>query len=350
MQINRESLLSSLEQVQAGLSTKGNTLEQSNSFVFQAGQVITFNGEVSCRAPTPLSEKITGAVWSKPLLEILSKLPDENLEVLVKDEALVLVGKNKRESGVRMEKEITLPVLDIEPPGAWHELHPEFCEAVGTVQKCAGKEQLEFAQTCVYVHPKWVEATDDSQLCKWRLKTGFESPLLARQGSIKHITSLGMTEFSETENWVHFRNQNKLVLSCLRFSTDDYPKTKGALDFEGRKVVLPKGLVKVMERCSIFSSDDKDNNLVNFTLDKGQVTLKGQGASGWHVEHRKVNYKGPRIEFLINPELLSDIIQNHNDCVIGEDKLRVDAGKYQYMTMLHVEDEKTEEAQEETEE
>src|SRR5687768_12406403 len=58
MRVDRENLLRALESVTAGLAHR-EIIEQSGSFVFKDGNVITFNDEIACTATSPL--KIQGA-------------------------------------------------------------------------------------------------------------------------------------------------------------------------------------------------------------------------------------------------------------------------------------------------
>ena len=54
VKVNRETLLAALKFASLGVSLRGETLEQSNTFVFTEKELITFNDEVMTRSPTPL--------------------------------------------------------------------------------------------------------------------------------------------------------------------------------------------------------------------------------------------------------------------------------------------------------
>lgn len=100
--IGRENLLRTLEYVSPGLSTR-DIIEQSTSFVFKGGQVITYNDEVSCRGPSGLDEGLTGAVRADKLLDLLRKLPDDELDIGLVDSEFNVMGSRK-ESGIPLEK------------------------------------------------------------------------------------------------------------------------------------------------------------------------------------------------------------------------------------------------------
>ena len=334
MRVNREEFLQVLDSVAYGLSVK-EIQEQSKCFVFQNGMVMTYNDEVACRSPSGLEDSVKGAVRSGQLLDLLRQLPDDDLEIEITEEHLVVKGR-KRQSGVRMEMEVLLNIDNVEDPTDWRELHDEFSDAISIVHECASKDKTNI-RTHVHLHPKWIEASDNFQICRYRLKTGVESAVLLKSESIKNIVSLGMTEFSETETWIHFRNTNGLVYSCRRFAdTGEYPNWSPFLKIEGGiPTTLPKGLKEAAERAKIFSSENADDNDVMVELRPGKLRIVGTGVSGWYKEIKSLKYNGSSLSFLISPELLATISDKHNDCEVTADRLKVDGGKWTYVTILH---------------
>src|SRR5688572_28649491 len=113
MKVNREELVRQLEALQPGISTKA-IIEQENCIVFKDGEAITFNDEISCRLKTNITG-ITGAVRFGPLLGLLTKLQEDEIEVRQGEGELLIKGKNK-ESGIRMDADILLPFENVEKP------------------------------------------------------------------------------------------------------------------------------------------------------------------------------------------------------------------------------------------
>ena len=341
--INREGLLKVLEAVQPGLSTR-EILEQSTCFIFGGGKVQALNDEIAACGPIPLGDDVKGAIRAVKLLEILRKLPEDELEIGVEQGQLTLVGK-RRKTGITMESEIHHPLVGtVEVPDTWQQLHKDFSEAVGVVGLCASSDQSVFARVCIHVTPKWVEAHDGIQACRWKLSTGFSGEkkdsgewtgTLVRQASIKHIVALNMTEFSETPHWIHFRNSDGITLSCRRY-VEDYPEdSQGEFKKEdGTSVVLPKGLADAADNAAVFSSENSDNNVVKVELKPGTIRLRGEGLSGYHRETKKIAYEGEPVSFLISPKLLTDIVKRHSEVKISSDRLRVNGGAYRYLACL----------------
>lgn len=330
MKINREKFLNALELVKAGLSSR-EFIEQSSCFVFQDHTVMTFNDEVACRMS--VDADILGAVQASSLLSILGKLDDPELLVRENDKGeLEFRGKNKG-FGVTKESEIFLPIDRVETPEKWHSLPKEFTEAIGLVHHCVSSDESKFVLTCVHIHPDYVEACDNHQLMRCCISTGLKRSVLVRGSSLRAITQLGMDQIALTKSWIHFKNQDGLIYSCRRY-TEDYPALDKVIELKGHPIVIPKGLAEASDRAAVFASDKSGDPLVTISLESGRIRLVGEGVSGWYKEVKKVAYEGPPMQFVIAPELLKHISERYKEAVVGENKLKVSSGGWEYVTVL----------------
>lgn len=329
--VNREELLRTLEMLQPGLATR-EAIEQSKCFAFVGGDVCTYDDETSVRMPSKLPNMADCAVPAKALLELLRKLPEVEIDVRLAGGELLIAGKS-RKAGIAVEKDVLLPIQNVERPKKWVKLHEEFAEAVGIVQECAGKDETQFSLTCVHVHPKWVEACDNFRATRYKLETGVSEPCLVRRDSLKHVVGLGAAELAETKSWLHFRNPAGLVLSCRR-SLEEYHDLGEFLKSKGSPATLPKGLAEAAEKAEVFSAENAEDNLVSVELRPGKLRIRGQGVSGWYQESKKIAYDGQPLHFLISPKLLGEITRKHNECSISDRALIVNGGKFKFVTCL----------------
>lgn len=334
MLVNREQFLRQLTSVQPGLSPR-EIIEQSSCFVFSEGEVGTFNDELCCRSPSLLENEVVGAVDAKPLMELLAKLPDEEVEITAGTGELLIKDKRGR-NGVRMEVQIVLPLGSVDRPEAWSPLPEEFTTAIKMVSQCAGKDASDFASICVHFHPKWLEASDDTQIIRYRTKVGVSDSVCLRGESARSIHLLEPVEFAETPNWLHFRSHSGTILSARRH-VEDYPSddiTAVLKSEKGAPMNLPKGLVEACEKASAFVKED---GKVLIDLRPGRLRFEGRGVTGWRQETlgpKKIQYDGPPLRFLIPPKLLAELVKTHNDCHVSEGKLRVDGGRFTYLMSL----------------
>lgn len=332
MKIQRQDFLSTLEGVTPGVSDEG-LVEQSDCIIFKNGKVYSYNEETVCVANSPFDKTVVGAVSAKHLLELMRKLPDDEIDVRFSESSMTIRTKGSRRGELRCEQDILIDVDNLEVPDKWTSLPEDFAEAVDLVQSCAGRDG-SITHTCLHIHPQWVEACDDVQLCRYRLETGIKERVLIYKESIRHVVRLGMIEFNESESWLHFRNADKLQLSCRRY-LEDYPNLSKFLKVSGDPVSLPKGLKETLERTSIFIDDPKeDAKRVHVQLLPDKIRLTGAGAHGKWVETKKTNYAGKNISFLASPKVLLEMSAKHNTCEASGDHLKVDGGKWKYVVCL----------------
>lgn len=333
IRVKREDLISALQEVSAGVASK-EILEQSDCFIFQGKELTAYNDELCVRTKNPLPG-FEGAVKGAKFLEILSKLPDDDLEVENGDGHLTLKGKG-RKTRLASQKDILLPLDAVERPKAWQKLHEDFADACNMVVRCAASSGPKTDLGMVRIGPKWIEATDSYQLCRWRLLTGLTVPTYVRSTSLKQVASLGMTDFAEGDGWLHFRNSTGLTLAARRYEGIEFPDLSPHLKVDGQPATLPKGIVTSTDIAAVFSSEDQDNNLVWVSLKPGRATIKGVGLSGEHTEVRKVKYDGPAIQFLISPQLLMDVVERHPECQISAERLKVSGASWTLVLCLGV--------------
>ena len=337
MQINREKFWNALERVKAGLSTR-EFIQQSSCYVFKDGHVMTFNDEVACRIELDEetvggSMNITGAIQASPLLSILEKLNEENLEVCENENGQVEFRGKRRRFGIVKEVEVFLPIDKVEEPGTWQELSRDFTEAVGLVSHCVSTDEMKFPLTCIHIHPDYIEACDNLQILRVDTKTKIESPILVRGTSLASITSLGMDSFSVTKSWIHFKNHEGLVLSC-RVDREDYPSLDKMMDVTGGSIVIPKGLKEAAECAAVFGVDRAGEEQVMVTLRDGKVKIRGEGLTGFYEERRNIVYEGPPLQFVIAPDLLKHISEKYKEATLSDSKLMAKGGSWTYITVL----------------
>lgn len=233
-----------------------------------------------------------------------------------------------------MERDVLLPIESVDLPKKWKPLHEDFTDAVGIVQECASKDQSAFTFTCIHIHPNFMEACDNLQITRYKLDTGVEKPFLVRRDSLKHVPSFDFTEFGETDTWIHFRSASGLIMSCRRFM-EKFEDLGSFLKDKGTPTVLPKALSEAAKRCQVFSSENSDSDLVLIELRSGRLKVKGEGASGFHMELKRLKYEGPPMKFRISPNLLVELLKRHTDCEISKKhRLIVNGGKFTYCACL----------------
>jgi len=327
--VERKRLLDALMFVASGLDKEG-MVEQSSHFIFGDGMVSTYSDSVSCSAKSPLD--IDCVVLAEPLLALVRRLPD-SLEIEMKDEGLSIKSGRKRGT-VKVEQSLKTPITKIEKPVEWKKLPKGFTDAVDIVRGCAGTDNSVFLLTCVNFTKRWVEASDGYQVCRYPIDLPINTGMVVRSASLKFIAKHLMVECSETENWLHLRNQEGQTVSCRRF-VERYPSNKidAVLNADGMTgIELAEDLSSCLKTCQIFSSDSEEGNLVEVRLKKDKLRLEGRGKHGSYSEVLDTKYDGSPLRFRISPSLLEAVTRKKGRCEISDSILKVVCGAFTFAT------------------
>jgi hypothetical protein len=328
--------LFALQKVAAGL---GRGLKQSDHFAFKNGEVFTYNEELACRCKVNVD--FEGAVLAKPLLEMLKKMTEEDIEIVAEDGKLILRRKRQR-AEFELDPKITLPIDEIEKPKTWKKLPDNFEDAVLMVSTCLGGPKANyFGWTCIHIHPEWIEACDTIQLCRWRLRMPIkpEEEFLVLGNTIKKVMRMGHTEFALTPSWFHLHTDYGFAVSCRLYREENIypdltPIVKGARG--GTPLVLPKALMLAADKAGVFSVENTDANLIRIRLRKDRVLVNGDGTNGRFFQSIPAKWEGKNVEFIFSPILLNEIRRHHSKCeiVIDPPRLVIRGERWKYIACL----------------
>ena len=330
MLIDRRELLRALEGVAIGLNTKAN-LEQSNCFCFQSGKVCAFNEEVYTIQDTDLD--ICGAVPSKPLLETLRKLTEDELTITATDTELRIKGQGRR-SAVRLNPQVLLPTGQVEAAESWTELAPAFGDALPLVASCAADENQIFELTCVRVSAKGLEACDQRQAIRYAVPTGITGEVLLRGTSCKLFNGLGIAEIAETPAWLWFKTYTGLQ-AAIRKISGKYPPLGDI--FKTPKIAeidLPGSVVDILARAAVFQQETATGKLVNLSLKEGKMMVRASNTLGFFEEIKAVDYSGPALTLGLNPKYLEALVKHGLPIAVTAESIRITGESFIYALAL----------------
>ena len=127
MKIKKQELIKALEVVKPGLAQK-EMIEQSTSFAFMEGRVVTYNDEISISHPVKDLD-IMGAVKADKLYGFLNKVKAEEIDLQIDDSEIRLTaGKSK--AGLVLQAEMKLPLDEIGKIGKWTKVPEGLLDAI----------------------------------------------------------------------------------------------------------------------------------------------------------------------------------------------------------------------------
>ena len=337
MKVNRVELLKALNLVKAGIAAK-EVVEQSTSFVFQAGQVITYNDEIAIHVPLPEGFDLEGATPAKELLSILSRFKGEEVEIdLDENEIKLKCGRSR--AGVRLEATISLPLDELKIPKKWNKLPADFIEGLKSCIPSAARDMTYPILTTLHITPDYVESSDNNRITRFKLSAGEikKEMLLPVEAAIALTKISGIAKFAVNDGWAHFTDDSGMVMSC-RVSEGDYPNLDQHLEINAvGSIELPGTIHEMLDRAGVFLSSaiDQDNAVRIEVTDKGLMTVRGEGDFGWYEEACRVKWSGKEgVAFSVHPAHLAAILETSKTVQVAEGRIAFSDKKFKHVVAL----------------
>lgn len=332
--MQKEKLLKALEIVKPGLASK-EMIEQSTSFAFMDGRVVTYNDEVSISHPVEGLD-IEGAIKAEELYGLLSKLKEDDLELKhTKKEIVITSGKTT--AGITLQLEIRLPLEEIEEQGKWKVLPEGFIDKLQFCLFSCSRDMSRPVLTCIHVMQDGnIESCDNLRLTHYHQEHEMPVPtFLIPQSSAQLLVKYGVDKISEGKGWIHFKTDGGTVFSCRVFQ-DEFPDTSKILEVEGGEITLPRDMGEIVDRAAVFSKRDYAlDEEVEISIEDGQMTVSARSDTGWIRENTKVRHKGERINFSINPRFLKEILPIIRRGILGKNKIKFVGNGWQHVIALN---------------
>lgn len=319
MLYNRKQLLEDLNKAAPGLADK-EIIEQSTSFVFIDGYIVTFNDEIAVSFKSPFGTDVEGAVPAKELLGFLDKIEDKEIDVHTTKKELCIKGKGKKIE-LAIVKDIELPlseIINFNPDEVeWIDLAIDTMEAIEFCKFSVSPHTIKPVLNSLHLNGDVVESCDNYRITRFFLdKPTFLDPILIQANNIKILPNYPeLTKYAAYDGWAHFSDdKNNIVVSC-RLLEEKFPKV-GNFITEGKiKIDFPDGLDKSLRAAEIvLDRSTIDNEKVTISLKKDELILQSKGPNGKYTEH--VKYKNNKnkkyVTFNIHPTFLRQILKLMN--------------------------------------
>lgn len=333
MEISRTKLLQALAAVQPGLASK-ELIQQSSSFIFKDGKVITFNDEIAVMCPIDI--ELEGAVQSEEIFKLLKRLTAETIDIeIVENEIKVSSGRSR--SGIRLEQQINLPLEAIGAPEKWRKLPETFCAGLKFCLFSVSSDMSKPVFTCLHLSNACIESCDNFRITRYRFENKvFPQERLLPGKAASELLEYAPTHFSMTDGWLHFKNDSTGVVFSCRSYTDTFPDMSPLLELEGEKVTIPEAAQEALSRAEIFSKAEfTQDEKVDIELMPKKMLVKAQGSSGWFEESIPLKYSGEKIEFIVHPGFFKDVLGILNEITVCAGKIKLEGEHFDHVVITY---------------
>lgn len=333
--MKKSELLKALEIVKPGLSNN-DMLEQTTSFAFIDGFVVTYNDDISIRHPVNNLE-ITGAIKAEELYKLLGKLRKDEIEV-EQNGSEIRLSAGKSKAGLCLQDSITLPIGELNIHEDWKELPKDFTAAVKHTMSSCSNDMSKPNLTCVHIRPDgYVEASDGFRISRFKMKEKMpcENVLIPSRNAAQ-IIKLKPINFIVDDGWMHFQNYDGTIISTRVFFNEKFPDLSNHIKMEDSvELIFPKTIGDILDRASVFAKRDHvTDEEVIITIHKNKIKIRGESETGWLEESANMKYKGDEITFKITPYLFKDILHQTQSCHINKTKVKFTGDNWIYLAML----------------
>jgi len=333
MKINRQELVKALEVVRPGLASK-EMIEQSTSFAFVNGRIVTYNDEISISHPVKNLD-ITGAIKAEELYKLLSKLTGEELEIEITGTE-VLIQSEKAKAGFSLQKEITLPLMNTEELSAWKELPDNLSTAMQFCLFSCSNDMSRPVLTCIHLQKDGIiESCDNVRGTQYSLGVTLPiNDMLIPGRIVEKLIRYNIKNVAKSKGWLHFKMEDKTIFSC-RILEEKYPDLTPILQMQGEKIVFPKRIKEILEKASVFSKKEfLLDEVVSIRLGSKKTYIRAEGESGWFEEEINARYSGEPVSFQAHPLFLREICEEIRTSYLEKDRLKFIGENWEHVMAL----------------
>jgi DNA polymerase III sliding clamp (beta) subunit (PCNA family) len=332
--MDRTILKKALETVKPGLATK-EKIDQSTTFCFVDGYVVTYNDEISVRYP--IDAEFSGAVNAEELYGFINKINTDEIEI-EEDGNQLLLKAGRAKAGLTIQSEIKLPMLEVDEIDNWRKLPKGFFKALDFARASCATDMTNEKLTCVHINKKIIEGCDNLRVARMELDSPVKvGKFLLPAGIAGTIIRLKPTEIAEEDGpWMHFKTKDNAIISCRLFSEDEYVDIDKFLGDEGDEIEFPEQILELLDKAEVFAKRDQQlNEAVTITIQPKKLVVRSESdTGGWFEEKAKISYKGEPLTFSVTLYLIKDILRETLKAQIKDSKLWFEGDNWIYFTML----------------
>jgi len=345
MKINKLNLQKALFIVKPGLA-HSEVLEQTTSFAFLKGRVVTYNDEISISHPLKGID-FTGAIKAEELYGLLTRLDQEEVQIeKTKNEIKISSGRVK--AGLKLEEKVNLPLRKI--PKEWIKFKDptQFVYFLGLAMQTCSTDMSKPKLTCVYVREDGaVIGSDGFRIVYCQGHGTSVKDFLIPASNVREVISILPTHIYLEEGWAHFKNKEGTVISCRRVNDEYVPidQLEGALKVSKKceEIEFPKKIEAMLDRGKQFARQNNfSDEIVNIKIDNGKLYMSARAdeTGSWIEEKASIKSK-TEVAFGVTPSLFEKILTMSHTCLLDQKGKKIKfimndvfGGDCEYLIML----------------
>lgn len=302
MKVDRKDLLRVLKAALPGIESGNAILEGADTFIFNNGNIHSYNDNISVTVPfiftNKAGENVSGALKAKDFYDLINRYSDDTLSIIPKQGVWIVKTENSTAELTLLESGILERVQNIFPDKIkWHDIPEKFIDGL-TLCIIAGNRSV---LSGIFASKNILTSTDEVRISQFNLNAPLangDSFWISDQAAVELIKLNNLKKYCVSDSWIHFKSEEKIIFSCKRLAQEKYPFAKITALIESHKKEkgdigneLPEKLMDAVRRASSLSQNIESFSTVRLTFSTDGIEVFSQRSSGKYTE--KVSWAKP---------------------------------------------------------
>lgn len=315
MILKRKDFFEILNKLKPGIENN-ELIEQFECILFSKNTIQSYNDQINI--VIPFETGLNAAVRANELLSLISKFPDTEIDISIKEDRQFFVKGKKIKAGINILSDFEMP--HIRRISKWYRLPEDFSEAVNFSLFSTAKDMAIPYQSCLNVIDDRIITFDGYRGTIRKMTSGVGESFLLPNMAAKELIKFNPTEYNLSESWTAFTNfEENIVFRCRNIADDFNKDLDKFFSVTGNKVKLPKRFNEIVDRSQIMAGLDKEGDkFIRIKVHNNELICESKGDRGFIEEKVRVRYEGDSIDFMTSPEFLKDILIHLKEMIVGE--------------------------------
>ncbi len=340
--MNTKELQKIVKNLLLATTEKGLISGMENIIIFN-GEMIAFNDR-KCVSALIDGLDFECAINASDLNKIIKGIKEKEINVSLEKGKLIITSEST-DASIPVNTDVIDPILDMVeelaiPDLEFFDLPDNFIKGVSLSEPIVSDDVNSEEKTyCLKIKDNTMYATDRFRVSRFFLNAELPEFLISKN-LLKDILSFNPTEFSISDKWIHFKNEDNIILSGRLVDDSknkffNIDKVFESIPQERTKFELPEELKEVLESILILHDENSDSHkTISVNVNKGEMVIEFVRTRAIVKKKIKVDKKCPKITFSISSAFFAKIIEYTNTLQIVSPKALFETDDFQQITML----------------
>lgn len=327
--MKKEEILFAIEQLRPAFDNSG-IYNYAGNIIFDGQYLLIYADKYFIRVPfkSDIRAAVSGSVFYK-FIQSLNNNDDINL--FLEEKKIIIKSQDRTTLKVEfinmiddIEKDI--PNVDLQNI-RWRSLPEDFILAISFCEGSLSADKLGPLQNICLLKDQ-VIGSNNIKASRYKINLDGiiknDDFLLIPKDVVSYLIEYEVRKIFISEGSVFYKNSKDIIFAHQIF-VDNYPKFDDCFELQGLEVILPIELGEVLKRASVLGESNellgRLNNVVEVSIFRNKILVKGSGSVGKMEESIFLNYQGGLIKFKILPDYLAKILLKMQKVIIGEKAL-----------------------------